>query len=238
MPLTVAGAAAASGPKMSPTAFPFHIGTRAPMNQHERQWIRSTAMLSSALRKLRRYVGDRSARCGLHSDRAHASSARCAGRRRRARCERDCSGRAAPTCAHAPTEPEATPMTGICPCVHAKSRWLSRWLCPCSTSSAPRSASTRSSSARIAQSASRRRLSGQRRMMDQHDADQALAPRGCKNLGECCNLALPQLAGRDERRRRHRRVQSDKRDRAEAAHEGKARAARARYFAPHASLRM
>src|ERR1700730_3066782 len=77
---------------------------------------------------------------------------------------------------------------------------------------------------RIAQSPSRRRLSGQRRMMDQHDADQALAPAGCKNLGKCCNLAGPKLAGGDERRRRHRRVQSDKRGRAEAAQEGKPRA--------------
>src|ERR1700748_3267312 len=74
---------------------------------------------------------------------------------------------------------------------------------------------------RIAQYAARWSKTGKRRMMDQHHADDVLFTESCELLGSDLELMLSQLSAGDERRRLDGGVQSDKRDRTDAAHERK-----------------
>ena len=75
--------------------------------------------------------------------------------------------------------------------------------------------------ARIAQCPPRWRLAGERRMMNQHHANEPFRLELRQQLVQRVELRLANLAGGNERRRLDGRVEADERDGADAAHEGK-----------------
>ena len=74
----------------------------------------------------------------------------------------------------------------------------------------------------IAQGPARRGLTGKGRMVDQHHSNEAFAVRALEQIGKRRHLLLPDTPRGDERRRFLGRVQANKRDGPNAAHERKA----------------
>ena len=122
--------------------------------------------------------------------------ARVAGGARRRRARR-CTGTAPPTVRAAREGSERTACS---------------WVWPCRIASAPRSRTIRSNAGRVRKTAQRRRDAGDRRVMDEHDPRQPLAPVSPSRSGERLELPLAELPGRHQRAGRHGRGEADDRD--------------------------